>query len=190
MVREAPLGHDRSAARDDAGHAAGGQRDVAQQHAGMDREVVDALLGLLDQRVAVDFPGQILGAAADLLERLVDRHRADRHGGIAQDPLARLVDVLAGRKIHHRVGAPERRPPQLVDLLVDGRRLTAELPMLALIFTRKLPADDHRLEFGMIDVGRNDGAARAPPPIRTNSAGSPSRSAMNAISGVISPRRA
>jgi hypothetical protein len=31
VVREAPLGHDRAAARDDAGHALGGQRDVAQR---------------------------------------------------------------------------------------------------------------------------------------------------------------
>ena len=31
--------------------------------------------------------------------------------------------------------------------------------MLALIFTWKAPADDHRLELGVIDVGRDDGAA-------------------------------
>ena len=49
MVRQAPLGHDRAAAADDAGDALGGQRDVAQQHAGVDREVVHALLGLLDR---------------------------------------------------------------------------------------------------------------------------------------------
>ena len=52
VMRETPLGHDRAAARDDAGHAARGQRNVAQQHAGVDREIIDALLGLFDQRVA------------------------------------------------------------------------------------------------------------------------------------------
>ena len=72
-----------------------GQRHVREAHAGVDREVVDALLGLLDQRVAEDLPGQLLGLAADLLERLVDRHRPDRHRRVAQDPLARLVDVPA-----------------------------------------------------------------------------------------------
>ena len=49
VVGEAPLGEDRTAARDDAGHAPRGQRDVRQAHAGVDREVVDPLLGLLDQ---------------------------------------------------------------------------------------------------------------------------------------------
>ena len=121
VMREAPLRDDRSAARDDAGEAAGGHRDVAQQHAGVDGEVVDALLRLLDERVAVDLPGQIFGPAADFLERLVDRHRADRHRRVAEDPLARLVDVAAGRQIHHRVGAPQRRPAQLLDFLLDRR---------------------------------------------------------------------
>ena len=31
--------------------------------------------------------------------------------------------------------------------------------MLALIFTAKLPADDHRLELGVVDVRGDDGAA-------------------------------
>src|SRR6478752_1548189 len=41
VVRQAPLGHDRSAARDDAGGALRGVRDVAEQRPGVDREVVD-----------------------------------------------------------------------------------------------------------------------------------------------------
>jgi hypothetical protein len=32
--------------------------------------------------------------------------------------------------------------------------------MLALIFTRKLPADDHRLELEVVDVRRDDAPAR------------------------------
>src|SRR5207248_7799577 len=43
MVRQAPLGQDGAAARDDAGEAPGGQRHVAQQHAGVDGEIVHAL---------------------------------------------------------------------------------------------------------------------------------------------------
>ena len=61
VMRQTPLRDDRAAARDDPGHAPGGERDVAEQHAGMHREVVHALLGLLDERVAVDLPGQVLG---------------------------------------------------------------------------------------------------------------------------------
>ena len=37
VMRQAPFGHDRAAARDDAGDAVGGQRDVAEPHAGVDR---------------------------------------------------------------------------------------------------------------------------------------------------------
>ena len=110
----------RAAARDDAGDALGGQRHVAQQHAGVDGEVVHALLGLLDQGVAEDLPGEFLGAAVDLLQRLVDRHGADRHRRIADDPLAGFVDVLAGGQVHHRVGAPADRPHQLLDFLGDA----------------------------------------------------------------------
>ena len=90
VMREAPLGHDRAAARDDAGHAPGGHRDVAQQHAGVDGEVVDALLALLDERVAIDLPGEIFGPSADFFERLIDRHGADR-------------DTAELRTIHSRV---------------------------------------------------------------------------------------
>ena len=46
----------RAAAADDAGHAAGGHRDEAQQDAGVDGEVIDALLGLLDEGVADRVP--------------------------------------------------------------------------------------------------------------------------------------
>ena len=158
VVRKAPLRHDRSAARDDAGDAACGHRHVAEQHAGVHREVVDALLALLDERVAIDLPRQVLGAAADLFERLVDRHRADRHRRVADDPLARLVDVLAGGQIHHRVGAPERRPLQLLHFLLDrrGHRRVADVRV---DLHQEVAADDHRLELEVIDVGGNDRAA-------------------------------
>ena len=158
MVGEAPLGQDRAAARDDAGHALGGHRDVAQQHAGVDGEVVHALLGLLDQRVAEDLPGEVLGLAVDLLQRLVDRHGADRHRAVAHDPLARLVDVLAGGQIHHRVAAPADRPGHLLDFLLDAgaERRVADV---GVDLDEEVAADDHRLGFRVVDVGGDDGAA-------------------------------
>src|SRR3546814_1039129 len=73
MMGEAPFRHDRSAATDDAGDALRRHRDIGQAHARMDGEIVDALFGLFDQRVAEDVPGQFLGDAANLLQRLVDR---------------------------------------------------------------------------------------------------------------------
>src|SRR3984893_9791929 len=47
VMRQAPLRHDRSAARDDAGDAPDRERDIGQPYAGVDGEVVHALLGLL-----------------------------------------------------------------------------------------------------------------------------------------------
>ena len=158
MVGEAPFGHDRAAAADDAGDALGGQRDVGQAHAGVDGEIVDALLGLLDQGVAEDLPGQVLGDAADLLQRLVDRHGADRHGRVADDPFAGVVDVAAGREVHDRVGAPADRPHHLVDFVGDvgGDGAVADV---GVDLDQEVAADRHRLGFGVVDVGGDDRAA-------------------------------
>uniref|UniRef100_A0A0N4ZJL5 NAD-specific glutamate dehydrogenase n=1 Tax=Parastrongyloides trichosuri TaxID=131310 RepID=A0A0N4ZJL5_PARTI len=160
VMRQAPLGHDRAAAADDAGHALGGERHVAQQHAGVDGEVVHALLGLLDQGVAEDLPGQCFGAAVDFLQRLVDRHGTDRHRRVADDPLAGLVDVLAGGQVHHRVAAPADRPHQLLHLFgnAGGHRAVADV---GVDLGQEVTADDHRLTFRMVDVvGQHRTAAR------------------------------
>ena len=138
VMRQAPFGHDGAAARNDAGDASGGERDVTQQHPGMDGEIIHALLALLDERVAINFPGQFFGFAADFFQRLVNRHRADRHGRVAQNPFARFMNVFARGKIHHRVRAPLRGPTHLFDFFLDARGHGAELPIFALIFTRKL----------------------------------------------------
>ena len=137
VMRQTPFRHDRTAARDDAGHAFRGQRNVTQQHAGVDREIIDALLGLFDQRVAENFPRQIFGFAIDFFERLINRHGADRHGRIANNPFARFVNIFAGRQIHHRVGAPADAP-RIFSTSSSIEEPSAELPILALIFTRKL----------------------------------------------------
>ena len=57
VVGETPFREDRPAARDDPRNTLGGERYVAQQHSGVNREVVDALLRLFDQRVAIELPG-------------------------------------------------------------------------------------------------------------------------------------
>ncbi len=157
MVRQAPFRHDGTAARHDAGHAFRGHRHIAQQHARMDREVVHALLRLFDQCVAEDFPGEVFSLAVDLFQRLVDRHGADRHRRIADDPFAGLVDVLAGGQVHHRVAAPADRPGHLFNFFLDAgtERGVADI---GVDLDQEIAADDHRLGFGMIDVGRDDGA--------------------------------
>ena len=158
VVGEAPFGHDRAAAADDPGDPLRGQRDVGQPHPGVDGEIVDALLGLLDQRVAVDLPVQVLGDAADLLQRLVDGDGADRHGRVADDPFAGVVDVAAGREVHDRVRAPADRPHHLVDFGGDvaGDRAVADI---GVDLDQEIAADRHRLAFGVVDVVGDDRAA-------------------------------
>ncbi|MNL11100.1 hypothetical protein D3C87_1319220 [compost metagenome] len=124
----------------------------------MDGEVVHALLGLLDQRVAEHLPGQVLGDAAGLVQRLVDRHRADGHRRVAQDPLARLVDVLAGGEIHDGVGAPADRPDHLFHFLGQRGR-HGRIAEVAVDLDAEVAADGHRLQFRVVDVGGDDGAA-------------------------------
>jgi hypothetical protein len=124
----------------------------------VDREVVDTLLGLLDQGVAIDLPGQLFRLAVDFLQRLIDRNRSDRHRRVADDPLARLVNVLAGGKIHHRVRSPARRPGHLLDFLADRRR-NSGVADVGVDLHQEVATDRHRLGFRVVDVGRNDGAA-------------------------------
>ena len=158
MPRQAPLRHDRAAARNDAGDAVGGQRHIGEPHAGMDGEIIHALFALLDQRVLVDFPVELDRIAIDLFQRLVDRHGPDRHRRIAQNPFARVVDVAAGGKVHHRVGAPADRPHHLLDLFLD-RRGDGGVADIGVDLHQEVAADDHRLEFAVIDVAGDDRAA-------------------------------
>ena len=159
MVRQAPAGHDRPAAGNDAGHALRGQRHKRQAHAGVDGHVVHALLALLDDRVAEDLPGQVLSHAIDLLQCLVDRNRADRDGGVAQDPLAGGVDVVARGQVHHGVGTPAGGPAQLVHLLADGRG-DRGVANVGVDLGQKRVADDHRLALRVVHVVRDDRLAR------------------------------
>ena len=151
VLRQAPLRHDRAAARDDAGDAVGGQRHVGEPHAGMDGEIVDALLALLDQRVLEAFPVELDRIAVDLLQRLIDRHGADRHRRVAQDPFADVVDVAAGGEVHHGVGAPADRPHHLLDFFLDRGR-DGRVADIGVDLHQEVAADDHRLEFGVVDV--------------------------------------
>src|SRR3989449_508076 len=158
VVGEAPLGVDRAPTRDDAGHAVGRERDVAQPHARVDGEVVHAPLRLLDQGISVDFPRQVFGLAAHLLEGLIDRDGADGHRRVADDPLPRLVDVLARGEVHDRIRAPTRGPDHLLYLLLD-RGGDGGVTDVGVDLHQEVTSDDHRLDFRMVDVRRDDRAA-------------------------------
>ncbi len=124
----------------------------------MDGEVIDPLLRLFDERVAINFPGQFLGAAADFFQRLIDRHGADRHRRVANDPFARGMNVFAGTEVHHRVGAPFRRPTHFLDFFLDRRRHGAVADVGVDLY-KEIATDDHRLGLRVIDVRRDDRAA-------------------------------
>ncbi len=95
MMGQTPLGHDRTASRDDAGHAFGGHRDERKTYTRVDGEIINTLLGLFDESVTKNFPVQFLGLAIDFFERLIDWHGADRDRRIADDPFPRFVNMLA-----------------------------------------------------------------------------------------------
>ena len=158
MVGQTPFGHDRAAPADNAGHALGSHRHIAQQHTSMDGEVIHALFGLLDQRVFEDFPGQVFGLAADFFQRLINRHRANRHRAVADDPLAGFMDVFAGGQIHDGVGAPADAPGHFFDFFANAGSHRA-IADIAVDLHQEVAADDHRLGFRVVDIGRDDGAA-------------------------------
>ena len=83
VMRQAPFRHNRAAARNNAGHALRRQRHIFQQHTGVNGEIINALFGLFNQRVAKHFPSQFLCLAIDFFQRLINRHCADGHRRIA-----------------------------------------------------------------------------------------------------------
>ena len=157
MMRQTPLRHDGSTPRHDAGHPVGRHRNERQAHASVDGEIVHTLFSLLDQRVAEDFPGKVLGLAIHLFQCLIDRHRANRHRRVADDPFTGLVDVLAGRQVHHRVATPADGPGHFLDFLGDAgaHRGVADI---GIDLDQEIPANRHGLDFRVVDVRRDDGA--------------------------------
>src|SRR5690606_31735019 len=80
------------------------------------------------------------------------------YGAVADNPLARLVDVGACGEIHDRVGAPADRPDHFLDFFFD-RTGDGGIANVGVDLHQEVAADDHRLDFGVVDVGRDDGAA-------------------------------
>ncbi len=124
----------------------------------MDGEVIDALLGLLDEGIAIQFPGKVFGFAVHFFERLIDGHGTDGHGAVAQDPFAGGVDVLAGAEVHDGVSAPLGGPTHFFDFFLDaaGDGAVADV---GVDFHQEVAADDHGLALGVVDVQGDDGAA-------------------------------
>src|ERR1044072_3247241 len=141
---QTPFRHDRTAATHDSSCASRGQRDVRETHSGVNREVIDTLLRLFDKGVAKDLPRELFSLAANLLQRLINRHRANRHGRVAYDPFASGVNVLSGRKIHYGVRPAMYGPAHLVDFLFN-RRSDGGISDVRVNFDEEVAADNHRL---------------------------------------------
>jgi hypothetical protein len=87
------------------------------------------------------------------------------------------------------VSAPQRVAQRSFSTSSSMEEVTAEFPMLALIFTLKARPMIIGSSSGWLTLAGMMARPRATS-ARTNSGSIPSRSATNSISGVISPRRA
>ncbi len=158
IVDEAPFTDDAAAAAHDAAETLVGQMHIFEAHAGVNGEVVHTLLALLNERVLEDFPRQVTHLAVHLLKGLVDRHRADGYRTVADDPLAGLVDVGAGREVHQGVAAPFAAPHGLVNLLLNGGG-SGGVADVGVDFHEEVAPNDHRLALRVVDVGGQHGAS-------------------------------
>ncbi len=66
--------------------------------------------------------------------------------------------MTAGGEVHHRVAAPADGPHHLLDFL-GGAGGDDRVADIGVDLGEEVAADDHRLGLGMVDVGRDDGAA-------------------------------
>ncbi len=156
MMGKAPFCHDGSASTNDSRHSLSSEGDESEEDARVDGEVIDSLFGLFNEGVPKDFPCEIFGSAVDLLEGLVNRHSANWHWGVPKNPFAGGVNIFTGGEIHHRVCAPFRGPTHFFHFLFDARGDGA-VADVGINFNEEVTANDHRLEFGVIDISGNDG---------------------------------
>ena len=159
VVIEHPLGQDPAATADDSGQTALDLGQVLNQQTSVDRLVVDALLAVLLNDVQEVVFRETLDRAMDALEGLIHGHRADGHRRSIDDRRAHLIEVHAtGGEIHHGVRAVLHGQLQLLDLfrgigsIGGGADVGVHLALGG-------DADRHRLQVGVVDVGRDDHAA-------------------------------
>ena len=153
MVRH-PLRQNRPAATDNPGDALRNHRKVLNEHSGMDGHVINALLGLFFDYLEHDVFVEIFNPL-DPRDRLVDGHRADGHGRVAQDGFTNFMDVPARRQIHHSIGAEVHGCVQLLEFFLDVRG-HGRVADVGINLAQRGHADAHGFEFGMIDIGGNN----------------------------------
>ncbi len=127
-----------------------------QFDAAVDRHVVDALLGLVLDHVQKMLRVHVFDVTTEFFQHLVDRHGSDRHRTAVDDLPTNVVDVLAGRQIHHGVGAVVNGRVQFFQFLahIAGDGAVADI---GVDFALSGDADAHRFKCpgGMDPVGRD-----------------------------------
>ena len=157
VVVRHPLGKNRAAAAYDACDALRNHRQILNEYAGVDGHVVHALLGLFLDDFEHDVAIQVFDAL-HARDGFINRHGADRNRRVAQDGFANLVNVAAGREIHYGVGAIVNGRVQFLQFLIDVRG-DGGVADVRIDLAERGDADRHRLEFGMVDVRRDDHAS-------------------------------
>ena len=86
----------------------------------MDPKIVHSLFALLDQRIAIDFPGQVFHLAVYFFQRLIDRYGSYGYRTVADDPFTSFMDVFTRRKVHEGIASPFAAPDSLFHFFVDA----------------------------------------------------------------------
>ena len=155
VVEEAPFAHDAAAPADDAAQTLVRQVDIMPPDACVDGEVVHALLALLDEGVAVEFPGKVFHPSVYFFQCLVDGHGAHGDGTVADNPFACFVYVGSGGKVHERVASPFAAPKRLLHFLLDaggGGGITD----IGVDLHQEVAPDNHRFGFRVIYICRQE----------------------------------
>ena len=113
----------------------------------MNGEVIDSLFGLLDERIAINFPGQFFRFSTDFLEGLINGHGTDGNGRVPKDRFTGFVNILPVER-SMTVSAPQRvAQTHFFDFLFDARSNGA-VADIGIDLHQKIAADNHRLASG------------------------------------------
>ena len=113
---------------------------------------------MFNQGVAVDFPGEVLHLAVHFLQCLVDGDSTYRNGTVTDNPFARFVDILPGGEVHQRVASPFTTPQSLFHLFFNAGG-GGGVSDIGIYLHQEVTSYNHRLCFGMVDVGRKQGTS-------------------------------
>ena len=129
---------------------------MLNQNASVNRLIIHTLLGVLFDDVQKVVRRQGFNVAVNAFQRLIDRHRANRHRRSINDCGANFIQVAATRRqIHHRVGTIFDGKMQFCHFFIHVGRVR-RCAQIGIHLAFRSNADRHRFQIGMINVGRNN----------------------------------